>query len=258
MNTIVYDGSFSGLLTAVFEVYEYKMTDVSIRKQQAANSSLFGNAHRVYTNNIKAERVLKKLEQKLSGNACQQFYKTFLSELPSIENTLLRYVQYNVAAKKAVENDYSNPDVLMVQQTSRKVDREKHRMKAFIRFQLTKDALYYAVVQPDFDVLPLVSRHFKERYADQRWMIYDSTRKYGIFYDLRTVETVEVQFNETAGKKDQMIYDENEALYQALWQQYFSSVNIKARRNMKLHIQHMPKRYWKYLVEKHVSLDDHE
>jgi probable DNA metabolism protein len=46
------------------------------------------------------------------------------------------------------------------------------------------------------------------------------------------------------------IYDENEELYQTLWQQYFTNVNIKARKNMKLHIQHMPRRYWKHLVEK--------
>ena len=46
------------------------------------------------------------------------------------------------------------------------------------------------------------------------------------------------------------ICDDKEELYQKLWQQYFSSVNIAARKNMKLHIQHMPKRYWKHLVEK--------
>jgi probable DNA metabolism protein len=43
--------------------------------------------------------------------------------------------------------------VLTVQQTSRKVHREKHRMEAFVRFQLTKDQLYFAIVQPDFNVL---------------------------------------------------------------------------------------------------------
>ena len=46
------------------------------------------------------------------------------------------------------------------------------------------------------------------------------------------------------------LYNEEEELYQQLWQQYFSSVNIVARKNMKLHIQHMPRRYWRYLVEK--------
>jgi probable DNA metabolism protein len=63
-------------------------------------------------------------------------------------------VQYVISSKHGVENDYGNADVLMVQQVSKKVEREKHRMEAFVRFQLTKDGLYYALIQPDYNVLP--------------------------------------------------------------------------------------------------------
>jgi probable DNA metabolism protein len=98
----------------------------------------------------------------------------------------------------------------------------------------------------------LISNHFEKRYADQRWLIYDSRRKYGLYYDLEKVTEVNLNFetnlNNTAALKN--ICDESEELYQKLWQQYFSSVNIAARKNMKLHIQHMPKRYWRYLTEK--------
>jgi probable DNA metabolism protein len=39
-------------------------------------------------------------------------------------------------------------------------------------------------------------------------------------------------------------------LYQQLWQQYFTRVNIVSRKNTKLHTQHIPKRYRKFLPEK--------
>lgn len=252
MQLLVYDGSFEGWLTAVFDVYEYKYTDPCIRTQAHAQPNAFGNVHMVHTDTAKAERVWKGLRQKISTQAASQVYKSFLSEINTIEDNLLRYAQYVFKSKTIVESDYSNEDVLMVQQTSRKVHREKHRMEAFVRFQLTSDKLYYAVVQPDFNVLPLIIRHFKTRYADQRWLIYDSRRKYGIYYDLNEVNTVSIDFNEhTAGGKDvSVIYDESEPMYQQLWQQYFSSVNIAARKNTKLHLRHMPKRYWKYLTEK--------
>lgn len=132
------------------------------------------------------------------------------------------------------------------------VHREKHRMEAFVRFQLTQDGLYYAVIEPDFDVLPLIKQHFQDRYADQLWLIYDTRRKYGLYYDQVQVSTVAMHFADDAGsgKDIRSIHDEQEGLYQLLWQQYFSSVNIAARKNIKLHIQHMPRRYWKYLPEK--------
>jgi probable DNA metabolism protein len=257
MTAVIYDGSYQGLLTAIFEIYEYRTPAPSISKDEATYS-LFGNRHVVRTDMEKAKRVLSKLEQKLSPTALTQFYKTFLSEIIGIENHMLRYVQYILSSKQGVENDYSHPDVLLLQQTSRKVDREKHRMEAFVRFQLTKDKLYYSLIQPDFNVLPLISKHFKDRYADQRWMIYDTIRKYGLYYDLKDVSEVQMEFSPDLNNKDQLalIHDEKENLYQALWQQYFSSVNIKARKNMKLHIRHMPKRYWRNLVEKQKDVTD--
>lgn len=252
MNVVTYDGSFKGLLTAIFIIYEYKIQQPHIVKNEMATESLFGNIHRTETDDAKSLRVLKKLKDKLTPNAFAQLYKTFLSELKDIEDVIYRYVAYVLKSKIAVENNYANADVLTLQQISRKVDRERHRMKAFIRFQLTKDELYYVIIQPDYNVLPLIVKHFKDRYADQRWLIYDALRKYGIYYNLENVSEVQMDFTadlNSDATKDAM-YDESEELYQTLWKQYFSSVNIKARKNTKLHVQHMPKRYWKYLVEK--------
>ena len=252
MNIVVYDGSFEGLLTTIFEVYEYKIQQPQICVSNAAEGSLFGDVHVVQTDANKSIRVYKKLQERLSKIAVSQIYSTYLSEIKGIENILLRYIQYVMAARPGVENNYSHPDVLMLQQTSRKVHREKHRMEAFVRFQLAKDQIYYSIIQPDYNVLPLISNHFEKRYADQRWLIYDSRRKYGLYYDLTNVEAVELNFESDLSNKQALatLNDEKEELYQRLWQQYFSSVNIAARKNMKLHIQHMPKRYWRYLTEK--------
>ena len=90
--------------------------------------------------------------------------------------------------------------------------------------------------------------HFEKRYADQKWLIYDLKREYGLYYDLKTVEAVTFTFSENTD--GDLLFHENERAYQSLWRQYFKSVNIASRKNMKLHIQHMPKRYWKYLIEK--------
>jgi probable DNA metabolism protein len=257
MTTVIYDGSFEGLLTTVFEIYEYKITDPEIYATDDAVPVLFGEPHTVHTDKTKFERVYKKLQQKLTPNALGQLCNSFLSELKEMPGAVYRYIVYVLGSKVAVENNFSHPDVLCIQQTSRKVHREKHRMEAFVRFHLTKDGLYYCLIQPDYNVLPLISNHFEKRYADQRWLIYDSRRKYGIYYDLQKVEMVYLNFelNPNNTKAITAICDEKEELYQRLWQQYFSSVNIAARKNMKLHIQHMPKRYWRYLVEKKGSVN---
>lgn len=251
MQMVIYDGSFEGLLSAVFDIYTYRFTDVEIL-QHGGQKNLFGAVHDVTTDMQKARRVWKGLQQKLSETACLRLYQTWLSEIAGIDNTLLQYMQYAFSSAVPVEEDFSHPAVLTITATAKKVHREKHRMEAFVRFQLTQDQLYYAIVEPDFNVLPLIRPHFQRRFADQRWLIFDARRHYGLHYDLTAVSVVNIAFNDSRNGKDiTAMYDAHETLYQHLWQRYFGSVNIAARKNTRLHIRHMPKRYWKYLPEKY-------
>jgi probable DNA metabolism protein len=252
MTTLVYDGSFKGWLTAVFEVYEYKFLDAGIQPAHSYQDELMHKKHLVITDESKSARVWKTLTGKLTRQSLRRLYHTFLSEEKQIENVMLEFVRYVLKTRISVENDFGHPAVLKIQQMARKVHREKHRMEAFVRFQLTTDQLFYAIVHPDYNVLPLIQTHFKDRYADQRWLIYDSYRRYGIYYDLSQVTEIKIDFSDDVSARPDAVYDEKESMYQQLWQQYFSSVNIKARKNTRLHIQHMPKRYWKYLTEKSI------
>src|SRR4051812_37220039 len=93
VQTVIYDGSFENFFTAVFEIYEYKIAEPDIQKEITANTSLFG-ARIVHENKDKAARVIKSLQQKITPLAFRNLYKSFLSELPGIENVMLRYIQY--------------------------------------------------------------------------------------------------------------------------------------------------------------------
>jgi len=252
MTQVIYDGSYEGWLTAVFEIYEYKLEDVIFAKKEVSNALLFSNTHFVTTDNNKANRVLNGLQKKLSTSGFTNLYYAFLSELNQIDKTLFRFIQYVFSSLQNIEQDFSNNDVLNVRKATNLTGKESHRMKAFVRFKLTKDELYYAIVEPDCNVLPIIENHFKNRYADQRWLIYDAKRKYGIYYDLENVSTVELTFDSKISSSQFLaeIADEDEEFFQNLWRNYFTSVNIESRKNTKLHIKHMPKRYWKNLIEK--------
>ena len=255
MVTLIYDGSWNGLLTVVFEIYERKLNDVVVETIQHNQPSMFRNALRVYTDEVKAMRVWKGIKRYLSLEASLQLYACFLSEIPNIGHTLCRYIQLAFERHASPQGDYANADVLRVTQTSRMVQREKHRMEAFIRFQLTQDGLFYAGIEPDFNVIPLLLRHFKNRFTDQRWLIYDIKRQYGIYYNLNTVEEIEINISQKTnlyGERDAQLFHADETLYQTLWKDYFKHVNIIERKNTKLHVQHVPKRYWKHLTEKHM------
>ncbi|WP_047546439.1 TIGR03915 family putative DNA repair protein [Psychroserpens sp. Hel_I_66] len=249
---LIYDGTFDGFLSSVFYVFENKIKAATIENEFVAQSGLFSKEINIITEEEKANRVWAGLKSKLSARGSYQLYYAFLSEQNGVENVLLDYIRYAFSNALNVDKDFSHPSVLKIAQIAKMVGREKHRMEAFVRFRLTKDAIYFASVEPDFNVLPLISKHFKGRYADQKWIIYDIKRNYGLSYDLKKVEIINLDFPAKFDftKTDDNFFAEQEFEFQKLWQDYFKSTNIKSRKNMRLHIRHVPKRYWKYLSEK--------
>lgn len=251
MTYLIYDKTFEGFLTAVFEVYEFKLEKVAIRKNNIEIPQLFGATIEVISDQEKAKRVANKIITILGNKGFQSLLRALLSEMDTIEDSILEIIRYTIKTKDNILNDFGHPAVLVIQQTLKKLSRERHRMNAFVRFKLANDGLYYAFIEPDFDVLPLISNHFKSRYADQQWLIYDLKRNKGIFYNLKIVEIV--QFEKDAKNATELLainLDTSEIEFQKLWKSYFKNTNIASRKNMKLHLQHVPKRYWKYLVEK--------
>ncbi len=249
--TLIYDGSFNGFLTAIFVAFDENINVSDIQKNSEVQNGLFSETETVFTHVEKAKRVWNGIRSK-SHNAITNVYFAFLSETEGVDLMLYSYIQKLMATKSGKQLDYSDGIVLHISQLARKVGREKHRMEAFVRFQLTKDDIYFANIEPDFDVLPLISKHFRNRYADQQWLIYDVKRNYGIYYNLDHVEMVSLNLTDIHHNKIRQseAMKENEYDYQTLWNDYFRSTHIKSRINPKLHRQHIPKRYWKYLSEK--------
>ena len=260
---IVYESSFEGWLSAVFYVYEQKLQNqpyLQLVDSSDYQPSLIDTATYVATDDDKAQRVLTKLNTLLGRSGMRQLLWGFLSEKPEIGSTLFQVVKYALDyPNRQVLQDLGNLAVLELAQTVKSVGREKHRMEAFVRFEHTTEDIYFARVEPDFNVLPLIGEHFRQRYQDQQWAIYDIKRGYGIFYDqskainnkpaeLQTIVDVadEVLFNPSS------LHSEQEKQYQKFWQGYFANVNIKERKNPRLHRQYLPQRYWKYLTEKQV------
>ena len=129
--------------------------------------NIFDMIHHAIYDEAHSTRVWNGLKKKLSPEALDQFYNAFLSEQEGMETTLLQYSQYAFSNNLSIEKDYSHPAVLSVVQTAKKVWREKHRMEAFVRFQKLGDGKYFAPVEPDCNVLPIIAPHFLSRYANQ-------------------------------------------------------------------------------------------
>lgn len=250
----LYDGTFDGLLSVVFETYRLKAPATRIVPDFAWQDTLFDEPIPVSTHPEWVQRVRAGLRRCSSAKTVTMLYRCFLSEQDGVEWLIYDYIRKTMAANESIEGNFMDDTVLRLQQLDKMMGREIHRMHAFTRFQQTKDGIYVSVIEPDFDVLPLIIDHFERRYPAQTWLIYDTKRHYGMFYDQQQRKTTAVTFAEADHRQlrqlSPSILEDTETSYQEAWKLYFKSTNIPERKNMKLHLQHVPRRYWKYLVEK--------
>ena len=263
---LLYEPCFEGWLSAVFYAYEQQLhtdSELQLIAQDGFVPSLIDHTVSVTVNTEHAQRVLKRLHTQLGRSGIRQLLWGLLSEQADIGTVLFRVVKYAIDyPDRAVMADLGHLDVLTLAQTVKSVGREKHRMEAFVRFEHTNEDIYFARIEPDFNVLPLIGAHFRLRYQDQHWAIYDVRRGYGIYYDKTKGDTSAPAALQTITDIDHSvlthpasIHSPAEQQYQRFWQGYFTNVNIKARKNPKLHRQYLPQRYWKYLSEKQVLPD---
>ena len=249
----IYDGTFEGLLTCIYEGYSRKQFPEDIQREEQRPEDLFAEVAKIESDTEKASRVWKGIQQKLSAKNRQLLYHAFLSEEVGMEMKILRFARRLFSEKTNIETDLGDPDVLDVIQNARKVKKEAMRVLQFVRFQETKDGLYFCGIEPIYDVLPVLLNHFKKLFAYQMWLLYDLKRNYGAFWNKKTVDEViltNTAINRKTGQVNENVLNESDAFYQTLWKSYFENISIKERKNLRLQRQHMPRRFWKYLTEK--------
>ncbi len=259
MTVYTFDGTLDGLMTAVFDAFERHEQPEKLLTKGDALPLFCDHVHEVITDEEKAKRVWTGLEKRLTCQALRIISVSWLSELPEVVQPLFNYVcktfrQPQGAASIAL--NYADPDVLAVTRIGWKVSHEQLRMKQFIRFQKAKDGTYLAVIGPDHNVLPLVIGHFRDRFNDQPWLIYDAKRHYGFYYEgsgmpmqITFEDESAIPFNLYDGKLNPDLLSSDDQLFQDLWRTYFKAICIKERLNPRKQLKEIPLRYWKYLTE---------
>lgn len=223
---------------------------------------MFGEPIRVATEKAHAQRVWNGL-QGIEDFDVELVLRCWLFDTTQADTDIVHLMVRLFREGQQASVDFRDEAVFRCEQIRKKMFREIHRTHAFVRFAEAEDGLYFARIDPDFDVLPLAVEHFEQRYQDQEWMIWDGKRHYGYWFRpgmTRSERVSQADFNaaqsvqgNTAVAKTGFSESEKAAHedgFQRLWSTYFDSVNIAARANPRLHKQHVPVRYWRHLTEK--------
>ena len=240
----LYDGSFEGLLTAVYEAYYRGDRLQGIVCRQNLQYNLLDEYIMIDTDEVKSDKVYRSIYEKISWEALQHVYHVFLAEAPDAGTLIYNYLRLGWKMGNKVDLHLSDDRVLGIHTISQRVEYERHKLMGFVRFRQVEGGIFYAPVEPDNNIVELLAPHFAERLADQNWIIHDVKRELAALYNKK--DWVIADFN--VGELPAITQEESE--YQNLWKEFFNTLAIPSRINPKLQKQLMPRRYWKHLTEK--------
>lgn len=241
----IVDGSFEGLLTAIYDGYYEKMQPDRIIPSWAYQYELTSTIHEVDTDSGKFEKVSRAILEKIGQEAFMKMYYAFLSEDPCSGISIFNYVKMGFKSGSKIHLYLTDPVVAKIEELDMKVGSERHKFLGLLRFHRLSSGIYYAPYAPQYNISQLIVPHFSKRLSTMNFIIHDTKRKIAAVYDSESREWHMSLFD-----ANQYTLMAEDSYLHELWKAFFKSIAIKERKNLKLQRQFMPKMYWDYLVEK--------
>ena len=238
---LVYDGTFEGFLSLVYEVYYKKLKPTKIYKT-LPNEIIFEEILEIQTSEENSTKVLKAIKTKFPKPIVEKILNIFMCDSRAFEVALLEFIIIGFKDTKQLFN-INNSSVFYLSNLEKELFKNVHKMYAFVRFEELDDDTLYAKLECKFNVVYFLAKHFLKRFNNQNFIIHDINRKIAFIKTKDDYSIQEVAFF------DEPNYSTNEEKFQKLWKRFFKGVTIEERINPKLQQQLVPLIYRTYMSE---------
>jgi len=238
---LVYDKTFEGFLSLVYEVYYSKLKIEDIKKQMPQTLFL-DDIVKIDYDEKKTLKVLEALKQKFKKQHFETILNIFMCDENDFELDLLSFIILGFKDQKQLDN-INNSCVFNIQNLQKELFMVKHRMTGFLRFEELEDGTLYAKLDTRFNLVYFLGKHFLKRFNNQKYIIHDIKRqlafiKNDCFLGVQNISSFDIP-----------ILSKDEEKFKKLWKVFFDSVSISSRENKKVQQQFVPLIYRTFMSE---------
>ncbi len=237
----LYDGTFLNLLNLINLLIKNIIKPLDIKTTNYEANLLDEIINLKIVNNY---QIINNIKNNWGHETLKVMFYVYLSSEPYKE-LIIYYLYLNCYKYK--DNILNMRNLKCVDKSlkiSSYVSREAHKLKGFVRFQELTNKVLYAEIEPTNNCLLLLSEHFKKRLSCEFWLIKDIKRDIISIYDKKNYYLIPA-----STIKMDIELNKNELEYEDLWCTFYNTIGIKERRNEKLRLNFMPKKYWKHILE---------
>ena len=236
----LYDGSFSTLLNLCLLLIKKRIIPLNI-KNEMYQPNLLEETMKL---DISLEENYEQFLQIFSKRIFKTVYYIFSSNDKNKEIIIYYFLVHSLKYKDKIYYMRNLKSVQRALKIEKYVGRENHKFKGFLRFKELENGCLYGEINPENDILFILSKHFQNRLCNEYFIIKDVNRKLLSVYDKKNIYIVsEDNFSFVTN------FSSTEENMQQLWKTFYKTVGIKERKNDRCRMNFMPKKYWKYIIE---------
>jgi probable DNA metabolism protein len=247
MVTYAYDGTLEGLLCCIFVIYERREVPDEVVEESQLQFSFDQRITAIETRAEQADRVWVGIGRRMGSGAQLKIRGVFLASDPQKATKLCRWILAGFKIGKRIYADITSEVGEPVEALYRRVGREQNQMIQFIRFAQKDNGVWFAKIDPEHSVVPLIMDHFAARFNIQPFVIYDERHHLAGIYDRQQwylADTGELHLSADSAEEQR---------YQELWRTFYDAIAIKERFNPKLRQNLLPKHFWGNMLEFNAS-----
>ncbi len=238
---LIYDKTFEGFLSLVYDVYYKNLHPTKIINQKP-DTLLLEEIKEIKTYEEKSLKVLEAIKNKFPKKCFELILNIFMCDTKEFELYLLKYIILGFKNHKELFN-INNPEVFFLQNLEKELFRHVHKMTGFTRFEELEDGTLYAKIETKFNIVYFLGKHFYKRLNNQKYIIHDINRKLAF-----------IKSNEYLGVQNIAYFEEpklsqDEKKFKKLWTTFFEAVSIENRENKKCQQNFVPLLYRTYMTE---------
>ncbi len=240
-NIYIYNGKFKNLLLLIKNLTEHKVNNIQI-KEASYTPNLFDNII-----NLKLEdnvNIINYFKKKIGHQNFSIIFHVFLSHNENKENIIFYFILNAIKYQDKTRYHLNLKCVNLALKINKKVCNENHKFKEFTRFQELENHIYSAIITPENKIIFLLAHHFKNRLSSEYFIIHDTNNHIICIYDKNKLYYISDKNIKT---KKNISKDEDKI--KAIWKTFYENITIKERKNEKLRMNNMPKKYWKNITE---------
>lgn len=235
-----YDNTLEGLFSVIFKMYKsLEFINIIPQKEQL---NMLGNENFIVTETECSDRVVDSLVKNFGKCFMRRVMYVYATPVSKKEDVIARTIKgMYVFGEKYLFSSEKAPSEF--RRLNKRVGAENHSYKGLLRFRELKDGMLFSEFRPENDILMFLATHFIRRMPSERFAIYDSLRNNCLMYEDGKVNFFKVDSLDIKESKEEEFFKE-------AWKKFYKSVGIDERKNERLMINNMPKRYWEFLPEK--------